>query len=128
MCSFHIFQCENCIPKPVKLWPEQKGSRVRSFESIYAKLKKKIDLRISSCALEVEIKAMIYNAARVRRLFKKIQVDACKTKKDGSAHAQLRQAKIYNPARVRRLPYLQNFKSIHAKLKKIDLHMCSYTH
>ena len=71
---------------------------------------------------------MIYNAARVRRLSKKFQVDTCNTTKDGSAHMQLRQAKNYNAARVRRLPYLQNFKSIHAKLKKIDLHMYSCTH
>ena len=48
---------------------------------------------------------MIYNAAMVRRLFTKFQVNrpTCKTKKDRSAHAQLRQAMIYNAARVRRL-------------------------
>ena len=46
---------------------------------------------------------MIYNAAMVRRLFTKFQVHTCKTKKDRSAHAQLRQAMIYNAARVRRL-------------------------
>ena len=46
---------------------------------------------------------MIYNAAMVRRLSTKLQVDTCKTKKDRSAHAQLRQAMIYNVARVRRL-------------------------
>ena len=34
--------------------------------------------------------AMIYNAARVRRLSTKLQVDTCKTKKDRSAHVQLR--------------------------------------
>ena len=45
---------------------------------------------------------MIYNAAMVR-LFTKFQVNTCKTKKDRSAHAQLRQAMIYNAARVRRL-------------------------
>ena len=46
---------------------------------------------------------MIYNAAMVRRLFTKFQVNTCKTKNDGSVHAQLRQAMIYNAARVRRL-------------------------
>ena len=45
---------------------------------------------------------MIYNVAMVRR-FTKFEVNACKTKKDRSAHAQLRQAMIYNVARVRRL-------------------------
>ena len=38
---------------------------------------------------------------------------------------------IYNMARVRRLwsgGYFQNFMSIHAKLKKIDLHMHSCAH
>ena len=44
---------------------------------------------------------MIYNAAMVRRLFTKFQVNTYKTKKDRSAHAQLRQAMIYNAARVR---------------------------
>ena len=33
---------------------------------------------------------MIYNVARVRKLFAQFQVDICKTKKDTSAHAQLR--------------------------------------
>ena len=46
---------------------------------------------------------MIYNAAMVRRLLTKFQVNMCKTKKDRSVHAQLRQAMIYNAARVRRL-------------------------
>ena len=32
---------------------------------------------------------MIYNVARVRRLFTKLQVDTCKTKKDAFAHRQL---------------------------------------
>ena len=51
----------------------------------------------------VEIQAMIYNAAMVRRLFTNFQVYTCKTKKDRSAHAQLRQTMIYNAARVSRL-------------------------
>ena len=46
---------------------------------------------------------MIYNAAMVRRLFTKFQVNTFKTKKDRSAHAQLHQAMIYNAAKVRRL-------------------------
>ena len=58
---------------------------------------------------------MIYNA-RVRWLSTKFQVDTCKTKKDTSAHEQLRQAMIYNAAKVRRLS--TNCKSMHAKLKK----------
>ena len=33
---------------------------------------------------------MIYNVARVKKLFAKFQVLTCKTKKDASAHAQLR--------------------------------------
>ena len=40
--------------------------------------------------LVVEIQAMIYNAAIVRTLFTKFQVNTCKTKKDISANAQLR--------------------------------------
>ena len=52
--------------------------------------------------LVVEIQAMIYNVAIVRRLFTKFQVNTCKTKKDRSVHAQLSQAMIYNTARLRR--------------------------
>ena len=44
---------------------------------------------------------MIYNAAMVRRLFTKFQVNACKTKNERIAHVQLSQAMIYNAARVR---------------------------
>ena len=43
---------------------------------------------------------MIYNAARVRKLSTKFQVDTCKAKKERIVHAQLRQAMIYNAARV----------------------------
>ena len=50
--------------------------------------------------LVVEIQAMIYNAAKVRRLFTIFQVDTCKTKKERIAHGQLSQAMIYNEARV----------------------------
>ena len=46
---------------------------------------------------------MIYNAAMVRMLFTKFQVNTCKTKKDRSVHAQLCQAVIHNAARVRTL-------------------------
>ena len=53
--------------------------------------------------LVVEIQAMLYNVAMVRRLFTKFQVKTCKTKKDRSAHAQLCQGMIYNVTRVRRL-------------------------
>ena len=43
---------------------------------------------------------MIYNATKVR-LSTILQVDACKTKKERTAHVQLSQAMIYNVARVR---------------------------
>ena len=62
--------------------------------------------QICTCAvahLVVEIQAMIYNEAMVRRLITKFQVNTYKTKKDRSAHAQLHQAMIYNVARARRL-------------------------
>ena len=61
---------------------------------------------------------MIYNVARVRKLFAKVQVDTCKTKKDTSTHAQFIMCKTQEG-------YLQNFKSIHTKLKEIDLRMRS---
>ena len=72
---------------------------------------------------------MIYNVARVRRLFTKFQVDTWKIKKTyicacTVAHLAVEvQDMIYNVARVG--GYLQNFKSIHAKVKKIDLRMRS---
>ena len=53
--------------------------------------------------LDIEIQGIIYNAARVKRLSTKIQVDTCRTEKDRTGHAQLRQAMIYNAERVRRL-------------------------
>ena len=50
---------------------------------------------------------MIYNVARVRRLFAKFQVDTCKAEKDTPEHAMHLaveiQDMIYNVARVRRL-------------------------
>ena len=75
---------------------------LQNFKSIHAKLKK-IDLHMCSSHRVVEIQSVIYNVAVVRRLFTKFQVNTCKTKKDRSAHAQLRQAMIYNAARVRKL-------------------------
>ena len=68
---------------------------------------------------------MIYDVARVRRLSTIFQVDTCKTKKEriAVACAVEIQAMIYNAARVRRFP--TNCKSIHAKVKKIDLCMRS---
>ena len=39
--------------------------------------------------LIVEIQAVIYNAAKVRRLSTKLQVNTCKSKEDRSAQAQL---------------------------------------
>ena len=89
---------------------------------------------ICACAvahLAVEIQDMIYNVARVRKLFTKFQVDTCKTKKDTSVRMPCScapcieiQDMIYNVARQSG-GYLQNFKSIHAKVKKIDLLMRS---
>ena len=47
---------------------------------------------------------MIHNAARVRKLSTKFQVDTCKTEKDRSAHLVVEiQVMIYDAARVRRL-------------------------
>ena len=69
---------------------------------------------------------MIYNAAIVRRLFTIFQVDTCKTKKERIVHVQLSQAMIYNAAKGSGAS-LQNCKSIHAKVRKIDLRMCSCT-
>ena len=43
---------------------------------------------------------MIYNAAKVRRLSTKFQVNTCKTKKERIAHVQLSQAMIYNVAHL----------------------------
>ena len=72
---------------------------------------------------------MIYNEARVRRLFTKFQVDTCKTKKDTSVHAQFCTLQLRSKTRFIMWQesggYLQNFKSIHAKVKKIDLRMRS---
>ena len=68
---------------------------------------------------------MIYNAAMVRRLFTKFQVSTCKTKKDRSAHAQLRQAMIYNAARVSRLSTKLQVDT--CKIEKINLRMRSCT-
>ena len=69
---------------------------------------------------------MIYNAAGVRRLSTKFQVDTFRSKRDRSAHAQLRQAMIYNAARVRRLSTKFQVDTFKTK-KKIDLRMHSCT-
>ena len=70
---------------------------------------------------------MIYNVARVRRLFTKFQVVICKTKKDTYAHAQLRtlqfRSKTWFIMWQESGGYLQNFKSIHTKLKELDLRL-----
>ena len=53
------------------------GASLQKCKSIHAKVKR-IDLRMRTVAhLVVEIQAMTYNEARVRRLFTKFQVDAC---------------------------------------------------
>ena len=54
--------------------------------------------------LLVEIQAMIYNAAKVRRLSTIFQVNTCKTKKERIAYVQLSQAMICNAARVESFP------------------------
>ena len=74
---------------------------------------------------------MIYDVARVRRLFTKFEVDTCKTKKDTSVHAQLRTLQLRSKTWFimwhESGGYLQSFKSIHAKVKKIDL-PCAVAH
>ena len=68
----------------------------------------------------------LFVARTKRKPCKKFQVDICKTKKDRSAHAQLRQAMIYNAARVRRLSTkLQADSGTCKTKKKIDL--CMYS-
>ena len=59
---------------------------------------------------------MIYNAAIIRSLSAKFQVNTCKTKKDRSEHTQLLQAMIHNTARVRRLS--TKFQADTCKTKK----------
>ena len=66
---------------------------------------------------------MINNAVKVRRLSTIFQVDACKTKKERIVYVKLSQAMIYKGSG----DSLQNCKSIHAKVKKIDLRMLSCT-
>ena len=84
---------------------------------------------------------MIYNAAKVRRLPTKFQVDTCKTKKGKNsacavapsmiytvAHLVIQiQAMIYNAARVRSFSTKLQVDTVHAKVKKIDLRMRSCT-
>ena len=101
---------------------------LQNSKSIHAKLKK-IHLRSAVAHLEVEIQDMIYNVAWVRRLSTKFQVDTCKSKEDRAAHAQLHTLQLRSkPWFIMRQGtggYLQNFKSIHTKLKEIDLRMLS---
>ena len=72
---------------------------------------------------------MIYNAARVRRLSTKFQVNTSQNKVDlrMQLHTLLVQ-KLHTHAKLRseqKGSYVQNFKSIYAKLKKIALSMRS---
>ena len=57
------------------------GGYLQNFKSMHTKLKE-IDLRMSSCTscTVIEIQAMIYDAARVRRLCTKFQVNTSKNK------------------------------------------------
>ena len=64
---------------------------------------------------------MNYNAARVKRLSTKFQVDTCITKKDRSAHAKLHTLKLRSKPWFMMQQgsggYVQNFKSISKKIK-----------
>ena len=72
---------------------------------------------------------MIYNVAKVRRLFTKFQVDTYKTKRDRFAHEKVShlvveiQAMIYNAAKVRRLP--TKFQVDTSKTKKGKTNACA---
>ena len=68
--------------------------------------------------LVVEIQAMIYNAAKVRRLSTIFQVDTCKTKKERIVHVQLSQTMIYDVAIVR------SFSTIRKLCKKFQVDTC----
>ena len=78
--------------------PQRSGGYLQNFKLIHAKLKKEriAHVQLSQAMiytvahLVIQIHAMIYNVARVRRLSTKLQVDACQTEKDRSAHALLR--------------------------------------
>ena len=100
------------------------GGYLQNLKSVLAKLKE-----ICACTvvhLVVEIQARIYNAAKLRRLSTKFQVDTCRTKKDRSAVAHLVveiQAMICDVARVRRLS--TKFQVDTCKTKKRDLRMRS---
>ena len=65
---------------PAELWLEQKGCCVRSFKSVCAKLKNDRSAHAPVVHLVVDIQAMIYDAARVRRLSTKFQVNTSKDK------------------------------------------------
>ena len=99
------------------------------FQVDTCKTKKRYICACTVAHFVVEIQAMIYNAARVRRLSTKYQVNTCKAKIDRSVYAQLRTLYLRSkPQLIMRQGsggYLQNFKSIHSKLKKIDLCMPS---
>ena len=64
------------------------GGYLQNIKSLHAKVKK-IDRACTVAHLVVDIQAMIYNAARDRRLSTKFQVDTYKTKRDRSEHVQL---------------------------------------
>ena len=76
---------------------QRSGGYLQNFKLIHAKLKKERIAHVQLCLamiytvvhLVIQIQAMIYNAARVWSVSTKLQVDTCKSKEDGSAHAQL---------------------------------------
>ena len=67
-------------------------------------MKNKVDVQFPYILVwKLHTQACEIVAGTKRKPCKKFQVDIFKTKKDRSAHAQLRQAMIYNAASVRRL-------------------------
>ena len=60
------------------MWQES-GGYIQNFKSIHAKVKK-TDLRMAVVHLVVEIQAMIYNAAKDRRLSTNFQANMSKNK------------------------------------------------
>ena len=103
---------------------QRSGGYLQYFKLIHAKLKKKE--RIAHVQLS---QAMIYYAARVRSFSTKFSSRYKQPKRDTSAHAQLLTLQLRSKAWFimwhESGGYLQSFKSIHAKVKKIDLRMPS---
>ena len=112
--------CTTCSWDPCHIYNVARVRRLfTKFQVNACKTKKD-----TSAHLIVEIQDMIYNVPRVMRLSTKFQVDTCKSKEDRSAHLVVEiQAIIYEQQGTG--GSLQNFKSMHTKLKEIDLRMRS---